>query len=57
LKHGDRSGIKIALLLGPDEIDAQQVTLKDLRTGGQQTVARSQCSQILAELLEDIHSS
>jgi histidyl-tRNA synthetase len=54
LKYGDRSGIKIAVLLGPDEIDAQQVTLKDLSSGSQQTVARSKSAQVLAELLEDI---
>jgi histidyl-tRNA synthetase len=57
LKYGDRAGIKIAVLLGPDEIDAQQVTLKDLGSGSQQTVARSHCAGKIAELLEDNDSS
>ncbi len=57
LKHGDRIGIKIAILLGPDEIAGQQVTLKDLGTGDQQTVSRNQSSQIIAAMLEDMKSS
>lgn len=57
LKYGDRVGIKIAVLLGPEEIGAQQVTLKDLSSGNQQTVARSHCARKIAELLEDNDSS
>jgi histidyl-tRNA synthetase len=57
LKYGDRTGIKIAVLLGPDELANQMVTLKDLSTGAQQTIARSQLVEKISQLLEDIDSS
>jgi histidyl-tRNA synthetase len=57
LKHGDRIGIKIAVLIGPEEIAAQQVTLKNLISGDQRTVSRNQSPQIISDMLEDINSS
>ena len=54
LKYGDRTGAKIAVLLGPDEIVAGEVTLKDLRTGSQETIPRSKSAQRLAQMLETI---
>jgi histidyl-tRNA synthetase len=52
LKYGDRTGAKIVVLLGPDEIATGGVTLKDLRTGNQETVPRSQATQQLKQMLE-----
>ena len=57
LQYADRSGIKIAVLLGPDEIIKDVITIKNLATGDQQTVDRSKCAQYIAEMLEDIDSS
>lgn len=51
LKFGDRTGAKIAVLLGPDEIAAGEVTLKDLRTGNQETISRSKSAKRIAQLL------
>jgi histidyl-tRNA synthetase len=53
LKYGDRSGVKYAILLGPEEKDAQQVTLKDLSTGVQETLDRSDSARILRKLIGD----
>jgi histidyl-tRNA synthetase len=57
LQYADRSGIKIAVLLGPDEIIKDVITIKNLATGDQQTIDRSMCAQYIAEMLEDIDSS
>ena len=57
LQYADRSGIKIAVLLGPDEITKDVITIKNLATGDQQTIDRSMCAQYIAEMLEDIDSS
>jgi histidyl-tRNA synthetase len=40
-KYADRINARVALVLGPDEISSGQVTLKDLRTGAQQTLSRA----------------
>jgi len=53
LKYGDKAGVKIALLLGPDEINAQNVTLKDLRSGNQVTISQEKASQSIREMLSD----
>jgi histidyl-tRNA synthetase len=57
LQYADRSGIKIVVLLGPDEITKDVITIKNLATGDQQTIDRSMCAQYIAEMLEDIDSS
>ena len=57
LKYADRSGINIAVLLGPDEISSDVVTLKNLSTGDQNTVERANAAQLITEMLEDIDSS
>lgn len=49
-KYGDRMGMKVALVCGPDELAAGQVTVKDLRSGAQQVVAR----QVLADKIREI---
>ena len=40
LKYADRMGIKLALIVGPDEVDAGQVTVKDLAARSQTTMNR-----------------
>lgn len=47
-KFADRMGIRAALVLGPEEAAAGQVTVKNLATAQQETVSR-------AEVLEAIH--
>ncbi len=41
MKYADTKGIPIVLVLGPDEITRDEVVVKDLRSGAQQSVARS----------------
>ncbi|MCK4724714.1 MAG: hypothetical protein KAT29_02880, partial [Anaerolineales bacterium] len=57
LKYGDRTGIKVAVLLGPDELANQSLTLKDLTTGNQQTIARSDSAKKIAQMLENTDPS
>lgn len=51
LARADKQGAKIALILGDDEILNNQVGVKDLRTGEQETVSQQHLAQRLAELL------
>ena len=57
MKYADRTGIKIAALLGPDEISKGIVTLKNLITGEQVAVERENAAVTLAEMLVAIDSS
>lgn len=56
-KYADRAGFEIAVMLGPDEIKDGLVTLKDLSSGDQTTVARNQTAGKILSMLEDIHAS
>lgn len=38
LKYADRKGISYAIIIGPDEVKNKQVTIKNLKTGEQQTL-------------------
>jgi histidyl-tRNA synthetase len=40
-KHADRKGIPLALVLGPDEAVRNEVVLRNMRTGEQRSVERS----------------
>lgn len=51
-KYGDRMGMKVAVILGPDEKATNQVTIKDLRTGAQQTIPQSTAAQTIHQLLD-----
>jgi len=57
LKYCDRTGIKVAVLLGPDELANQSLTLKDLSTGNQQTVARTESAKTIIQMLENTDPS
>lgn len=50
-KYADRMGIRVAAVIGPDEAAAGQVTLKDLKAGAQQTVARQEAVSAIRKLL------
>lgn len=51
LARADKQGAKIALILGEDEIKNNQVTVKDLRTGVQETISQQLMASRIAELL------
>lgn len=51
-KYADRIGVRVAAVIGPDEAVNNQVTIKDLRDGSQQTIARSVSSEEIKKLLE-----
>lgn len=51
LKYGDRTGAKVAVLLGPDEIESGKVTLKDLSSGEQESIPRSQSADRIKQML------
>ncbi|WP_058913250.1 histidine--tRNA ligase [Entomohabitans teleogrylli] len=49
--RADKWGARVALVLGEDEVASQQVVVKDLRSGEQQTVAQSDLAAHLQALL------
>ena len=51
LARADKQGAKIALILGEDEINNSQLTLKDLRTGEQETISQQLVASRIAALL------
>jgi histidyl-tRNA synthetase len=51
LKYADRQGIPCAVILGPDEVAAAEVTIKDLRSGRQSRVPLDQAAAFLLGLL------
>ncbi len=50
-KYADREGIPLTVILGPEEIESGQVSIKDLRDGSQETVKRSQLVERIRSLL------
>ena len=50
-KYADRIGAKLALVLGPDEAEAKTITLKDLRSGEQQTVPQADLAETIKNML------
>ena len=52
MKVADRSGARLALLVGDDELASGMVTLRDLRAGGDQTaVSRAEVANEVAQRL------
>ena len=51
-KLADRIGARLVLVLGPDEIQKNEVSVKDLRTGDQRSIPRAQLSHQLSLLLK-----
>ncbi len=50
-KYGDKMGMKVAVVCGPDELAAGKVAVKDLRNGAQQIVARTDAARVIREIL------
>ncbi len=51
-KFGDRMGMRVILVIGPDEATAGKVTIKDLASGAQETAARADAAKIIRKILE-----
>ncbi|MBC3218031.1 histidine--tRNA ligase [Serratia fonticola] len=51
ITRADKWGARIALILGENEVAAQQVVIKDLRSGEQETLAQSEVAARLALML------
>jgi histidyl-tRNA synthetase len=55
-KYADRTGIRLAIILGPEEQKGGQVSIKNLQTGEQCSVNRSDMASTLREMLEKHNS-
>lgn len=55
-KFGDRIGAHLSIVLGPDEIDKQKVTIKNLHTGEQIIVHQTQLVESVQNMLEEDNS-
>ena len=54
MKAADRSGAQLAIIIGTDELDENQVTLRDLRGNGTQiALDRQSLTKILPEMLQE----
>ncbi|CAI1212105.1 histidine--tRNA ligase [Serratia proteamaculans] len=51
ITRADKWGARVALILGENEVVAQQVVVKDLRSGEQETLAQSEVAVRLATML------
>jgi histidyl-tRNA synthetase len=51
-KFADRMGMRLVLVVGPDEAEAGKVTLKNLTNGTQETIARGEVTESVKRLLE-----
>jgi histidyl-tRNA synthetase len=51
-KYGDRMGMQIIIVIGPDEELSGMVTVKDLKNGVQETVLRSEVGKLVCRILE-----
>ena len=54
LKRADRSGAKFALIIGEDELNKQQVQIKDLSTSDQRSIALDDLNEHIENLLLEI---
>lgn len=52
LKYANAQAIPLALVIGPDEANKNQVTVKDLRSGQQQTIEQAQIAATIRSLLK-----
>ena len=50
LKYAVRVGARVAVILGPDEIAAGKVTVRDLESGKQQSVSRAEAAALAKEI-------
>jgi histidyl-tRNA synthetase len=54
LKYADRQGIPIVLILGPDELANDQITLKNMRSGDQYSVDRGEMTARIQGILDEV---
>jgi histidyl-tRNA synthetase len=52
-KYGDRMGMKVVIVVGPDEAASGKVTIKDLKNGVQETVLRTDVEKSIRKILEN----
>jgi histidyl-tRNA synthetase len=50
-KYADKYGLRIAIILGPDELSKGQATIKNLVSGEQQTVERGEVLEVVQRIL------
>jgi histidyl-tRNA synthetase len=50
-KYGDRMGMKVVIVIGPDEAASGKVTVKDLKNGIQETVSRQEVEKLVRKIL------
>jgi histidyl-tRNA synthetase len=51
-KFADRTGVRLAAVLGPEEQQKNQVTIKDLKTGAQETISKVEAAARIREMLD-----
>ncbi len=51
-KYGDRMGMQVVIVIGPDEAASGRVTIKDLKNGTQETVVRAVVEKSIRKILE-----
>lgn len=56
-KYADRTGMRLVVVLGPDELANGKITIKNMRSGDQRTVERDFAAQILRNMLDSAVSS
>ena len=56
-KFADRIGARVAVVFGPEEVASQTASLKDLKTGDQQTVTLAELADAIRKLLEASQAS
>lgn len=55
-KYADRIGAKVVLVMGPDEVDGGQVTVKNLTDGKQVVVQQEEAVELIGAILADKNS-
>ena len=50
-KYADKMGVRVAVTLGPDELERGEVALKDLKTGQQIRALRAEAPAAIRKLL------
>ena len=50
-KYGDRMGMRVALVLGPDEQAKNLVAIKDLKSGEQSTIPQSEAADAIRKII------
>lgn len=56
-KYGDRMGMRVAVVLGPDELAQQTVAIKDLKSGEQVNIAQADAAVFIRRVLETTPAS